>query len=187
MPGILPAGSLLLLDACCVINLFATGRCEEILRRLPYAFATSRLIAKTEILSLAAGRPSAPSKREVIPSARLEDSDDIAVLDLRGQEEVARFVRFADYLDRGEASVCTLAVTRGGVVATDDRKTLSFLRRMTPQVPTIQTPEILWEWAGLSRVSDAEIGVVLRAVRDRARFLPRRNAPHFDWWERFLR
>jgi hypothetical protein len=181
-----PEGSLLLLDACCIINLFATGYFEEILHRLPCEFAASRLIARNEVLRLSAAA-GAQLESQAIPPARLGGSKEIGILDLRDEEEIAWFVRFAADLDDGEASVCALAVMRGGAVASDDRKVLGLLRRITPQVPTIQTPELLWEWARLSQVPDDLIGTVLRSVRDRARFVPRRSAPHFAWWAQFLR
>src|SRR5436305_9461663 len=117
--------SLVLLDACCLINLLATGRCEEILRRLPYRFATSRLVATREVLS-----------------QRLESMESLALLDLATEDEVAGFVRFAAELDDGEASVCALAVVGHGTVATDDRKALRVLGRIAPHIASLQTPEI---------------------------------------------
>ncbi len=183
MPRDLPQGSLLLLDACCLINLFATGRIQEILQTLPYDFATSRLVATKEILSIA---QTGETGREVMSPERLE-SLNLAILDLSSEEEIAGFVRFAIDLDDGEASICALAVTRGGAVATDDRKALRLLDGLTHRVSVVQTPELVHEWARLSRAPQGEIGQILRAVRQRARFYPRRDAPEFDWWDTFFR
>jgi hypothetical protein len=187
MPKKPSEGSLFLLDACCLINLFATGRIEEILRCLPWRFATSQLVATREVLAIrrSAGTGD-PLEREVISLAPLERSGSLTLFDLSTDEEKTEFLRFAMDLDDGEASVCALAVTRGGGIATDDRKALRILDQATPQVSTVQTPEILYEWAHLSQAREGEIGDVLRAVRDRARFYPRRDAPRFDWWESFF-
>lgn len=183
----LPEGARVLLDACCLINLLATGRLEDILRTLPCDFATSRFIATNEVLSLRSSpAPGAPVEREYIPSERLECSDCLVILDASDQEEIAEVVRFEEELDRGEASICALAVIRGGVVATDDAKALRVLKRLAPRVPTVQTPELLHEWARLARLSNDEIGKALRDVRQRACFYPGRNAPRFDWWGRFF-
>lgn len=89
-------------------------------------------------------------------------------------------------MDEGEASVCALAVIHGGAVATDDRGALRMLGRIAPRVPTLQTPELLYEWAGLSRASKDEIAGMLRLVQQRARFYPSRKAPRFEWWESFF-
>lgn len=181
-------GGLLLLDACCLINLLATGRIEEILSTLPYRFATSRLVATTEILTIVRDvEPDAPLEREVIFPAQLEAMEDLTLLDLVTDEEIADFVRFAVELDDGEASVCASAIAHQGAVATDDRKALRVLGRVAPRVPTVQTPELFYTWARVSRANEREIGEVLRAVRNRGQFHPRRDAPCFEWWDSHFR
>jgi predicted nucleic acid-binding protein len=180
-----PKGGLLLLDACCIINLFATARIQEILSQLPYDLATSRTIVDHEVIAVdQTWAPNAPMIREIIPPARLETLEALKVIDLASDEEVACFVQFAAQLDDGEASVCALAVTRGGAVATDDRKAIRLLSRLYPQVSVVQTPELLYAWAQFAEIQDNEIAQVLRAVQQRARFSPRRDAPRFDWWDR---
>lgn len=187
MPKKPSEGALLLLDACCLINLFATGRIEEILRCLPWRFATSQLVATREVLAIRrSAEAGEPLEREVISLVQLERSGSLTFLDFSTEEEKIEFIRFAMELDDGEASICALAVTRGAGVATDDRKALRILDQVAPQVPVAQTPEILYEWAHLSQAREGEIGDVLKAVRDRARFYPRRDAPRFDWWESFF-
>ncbi len=178
-----PEGHLLLLDACCLINLLATGRMEEILNVLPFRFATSRLIATKEVLTIARDEDGdARIEREVIPGMALESSGILTLLDLETAQELADFVRFAADLDDGEASVCALALAHGGGVATDDRKALGVLRREASPVVTVQTPELLHDWAHLSKVSESEVASVLRSIEQRARFRPRRDAPRFEWW-----
>lgn len=161
----LSEGSLLFLDACCLINLLATDSVDEILGSLPYRLAVSRYVAVEEVR----GRP--------LPES-------VAVLDLEGEAEAAELVRFATLLDDGEASVCALAVVRGGGVATDDRKALAVLRRLAPHVPTVQTPELMHEWARRSDVPEERVRRTLRDIRERARFHPRHDAPHHAWWVR---
>lgn len=176
-------GPLLLLDACCLINLFATGRMEEILASLPYRFATSRWVASKEVLSVGQSVvPGVPPEREIIPTTRLEEL--LTLFDLTTEEEMNDFIRFVVELDDGEAGVCTLAISRGGMVATDDRKALRVLAERAPQVPTLQTPELLYDWAQRTEAEAADVSEVLRNIRYRARFWPRRGAPRSDWWIR---
>lgn len=181
MPRKLAEGPLLLLDACCLINLFATGRIEEILAGLPYRFTTSRWVATQEVLTIGQATSSdGPLEREIIPQARLEGL--ITILDLATEREMDDFVRFATELDDGEAGVCALAVSHSGMVGTDDRKALRVLAQKAPQVATIQTPELLYEWAHRTAAHASDIASVLRAVFHRGRFTPRRGAPRYDWW-----
>lgn len=178
-------GPLLVLDACCLINLLASGLGEEILSALPYRCATSRLVAVTEVLSIAiTDQMDGHLEREIIPIARLETSEVLSLLELNGAEEAADFVRLAAQLDDGEASVCALAISRKAIVATDDRKALRILSQLG--IPTLQTSELIYEWAQRATVSRKEITDVLQAVRSRARFDPRRGAPRFDWWMSFF-
>lgn len=187
IPGSFPERPLILLDACCLINLFATERIEEILTALPYRFATSRLVATKEVLSIARlTEAEGPLEREVIEPHRLENLENLSLLDLTSPEETADFVRFAADLDDREASVCALAVSRKGRVATDDRKTLRLLSRTLPEVVTMQTPELLYEWAHLCKIPEVTTRDVLRLVRQRARFYPPRDAPYFEWWAGFF-
>jgi predicted nucleic acid-binding protein len=172
---------LVLLDACCLINLLATGRAEEVLSVLPYQFATSRLVALEEVLSIAeAGELTG------FP-VRVDQLENLTLIDVTSDEETADFVRFSTLLDAGEASLCALAIHRSAVVATDDRKALRALLREKPQVSTLQTPDLLYEWACCTKPSEREIAEALRAVRSRARFYPRRDTPRFEWWAGFFR
>jgi hypothetical protein len=186
MTGKVLKSKLLLLDACCLINLLATGRMEDILGILPFLFATSRLIATKEVLVIARDADEeALVEREVIPSAALENSDHLTLMDLSTEQELEDFVRFAADLDDGEASVCALALAHGGGVATDDRRALRVLSQEAPQVLTVQTPELLHEWALRSKAPTSEIARVLRMIEQRARFRPRSGAPWFEWWSSF--
>ena len=104
---------LVLLDACCLINLLAAGRIVEVLRLLPFRFATSHLIAEKEVLAFSREDRQAN-----------EEYEDLELLELSTEEEMGDFVRFAMEIDDGEASVCALAIAHGGRLATDDRKAL---------------------------------------------------------------
>ena len=180
-------GTLYLLDACCMINLFATERIEEILRLLPYRFAVSRFVVDHEVLSIRSGAGSAEHpERETVSPRELESSGCLTIMAVTGQEEKTEYVRFAVDLDDGEASACALAVVHGGGVATDDRKALRILASSAVRVPTLQTPELLYEWARRSQTPPQEVGQALLAIRDRARFYPRGAAPHFSWWDDFF-
>ena len=161
--------------------MLATGRCAEILGALPYRFAVSRYVAEREVLRLHPVPGGAPTERGPF----LSDPGAgglVVVQDLRSPRELEELVRFAAVVNYGEASVCALAVVHGGAVATDDRKVLRLLREEALGIEVLQTPELLHEWAVRAPETDAEVGRVLRAIETRARFVPRRDAPHFDWW-----
>jgi hypothetical protein len=181
-----PEGELLLLDACCLINLLATERMEEILGILPFRFATSRLIATREVLAIARDMDEGmPIEREIIPPRVLESTENLTLLDLSTEQDLAGFVHFTAHLDDGEASVCALAISHQGGVATDDLKALRVFQREAPEALTVQTPELLYDWARLSKAPAPAVARVLRSIERRARFRPRRGASLFEWWSSF--
>jgi len=169
------------LDACCLINLFATDRPGEILAALPHRFAVSRYVAEKEVLRVRT--PEGPRRFTV---EELAHAGHLAIFDLESEAELAQWVRFASVLDDGEASICALAITRGGRVATDDRKAIRILGEQQPEIRVLQTPELLHAWAHEATVTEKELRQTLAATRERARFIPRRDVPHAEWWHRYF-
>jgi predicted nucleic acid-binding protein len=174
----LAEGSLLHVDACCWIDLFATDHIEEIIRAVPYHWTVSDYVLNKEVLSVASST-GAEEKCEFLP---LIEQGLVSVLPIQTAEEKQALVQFAAYLDDGEASTCALASIRGGGVATNDRKVRSVINRLMVQIPVVQTPEIIFRWAQRTHASRDNVRRVLRNVTLRARFSPRKDAPHADWW-----
>jgi hypothetical protein len=162
------------------MDLFATGQIEQIVAALPYRLATSRYVAEAEVLTTF----SDAGTEERCDFGRLRANGLVEISEIETLDEKRELVRFAAHLDDGEASICALAVVRGGTVATDDRKAIMTLARLAPAVPVLETPELLHAWAELTRPADDRLRAVLRAVQTRARFWPRRDAPFSDWWVR---
>lgn len=194
-----PEGDLVLLDACCLINLFASGHGEEILRALPYRWAIARYVVEEEILEIEVERldegdeppnsnrtrlPLRPLLAELLEKGLLEE------LDVSSEEE-AELVRFAAELDDGEAHTCALAIVRHGRVATDDRKAIRVLRsawksRGHEGEPVLRTSELLFSWADADRIARPNLVQIVRTIARRATFFPPRSDPHFERWMELL-
>ena len=192
-------GELVLLDACCLINLFATDRVKEILEALPYEFAVARYVAHEEVLEIDAvpdGGMGVGTDRETLRPriAALIESGNLTKLEISSSDEQGKLLRFAAELDDGEAETLALALKRGGRVATDDKKALRVAEEAWAQesnsagrsAPCLRTSELLFEWANLRGIEDAELARILRHVARRASFLPPRSDPHFDRWMELL-
>lgn len=177
-----PLRPTIFLDACCLLNLFATGRVHEILKALPYEFGLAEPVLG-EVLRLR--RPTAAEGEdpfEPLSAQQVITAGSATLFRLEEAEELAQWVRFAAQLGDGEAATCALAVVHSGGVATDDRKALGLLARSEPTLLRLQTPQLLAEWADRAALSKAQVQHLVTEVRDRARFVPRRDAPHADWW-----
>lgn len=185
------------LDACCLINLFASGRAEEILTRLPFRFAVARYVIEKEVLEIGAqrhGDASAPEESRIGVNTRLAELIERGVLeqlDVRTEEETIELVRFAAELDDGEAHTCALAVVRGARVATDDRKAIRVMRRAWKSRghsmdPVLHTSDLLFEWARAETAEDSELTRIVGAIATRASFLPSKRDPHCERWMTLL-
>lgn len=193
---------LVLLDACCLINLFATGRAEEILEALPYRFAVARYVAEKEVLEIGAGdepRTDTGEQHERMPLRppieALIRKGTLTQLDIASPEEHRQLVRFAAHLDDGEAHTSALAFVRAARVATDDRKAIRVLREASSAMelpppggePCIRTSELLFEWAEAKQTEVAEMARIVSALARRASFIPPQSDPHRERWVKLLR
>lgn len=192
-PGL--GGDLVLLDACCLINLLATGRAEDILRALPHRWAVARYVVEEEVLEIAEdekqssepgrGRvPLRPLLAELVEKGLLEE------LDVDSPEEEAEMVRFAADLDDGEAHTCALATVRSGRVATDDKKAIRILRSAwaahgNESEPVLRS-EIIFAWADTQGIGNSDLAQIVRAIARRASFFPPRSDPYFERWMELL-
>lgn len=195
-----PRGGLVLLDACCLINLFASGAAEEILRTLPFHWAVARYVLEEEILEIEAEDEAADEPptagigrlplRPMLVS--LVERGIVEKLDIGSQEEEAELVRFAAELDDGEAHTCALAFTRQGCVATDDKKAIRVLRaawtdRGHDGDPVLRTSELLFSWADARRVARTDLVRIVRAIARRASYFPPKSDPNFERWIELLK
>lgn len=189
--------ALVLLDASCLINLFATGRTEEILQALSYRFAVARYVVEEEVLEIDAEEPdptsvSGEGRLSLHPLlAELVEKGILEQLDVDSEEEEAQLVRFAAHLDDGEAHTCALALVRAARVATHDKKAIRVLRSAWEgqgqvEEPVLRTSELLFSWARGHGVDETEIGRIVQAIARRASFFPPKNDPNFKHWMALL-
>jgi hypothetical protein len=172
------AGSLLHVDACCWIDLFASGCIEEILSAVPSRWTVSEYVMRYEVLTTL----SSTGSEERCDLMSLVSQGLVSVLPIQTADEKEELVRFAAYLDDGEATVCALASVHGGGVATNDRKVSAVLGRLKLSVPIVGTPELIFQWAERTKASRKEVKKVLENIAVSARFSPRRDVPCAGWW-----
>lgn len=94
--------------------------------------------------------------------------------------ELELFVALAQDVDDGEAATLAAAAARNLVVLTDDRKARRVARRLG--VPLVGTAELIRAVADTQDMAADQAGAMLRRVKRRARFTPRRDDPEHGWW-----
>jgi len=191
------------LDACCVINLYAA---EKILQgEAPRSPPPRRRIAvpgsslKPKKLALNYNlhlptkvkdearyilQPDEEDKSKLVKTdIDLEPIITAGLLhecDLKGEEENELFVQMATKLDDGEAVCFALAKSRGWVLATDERPTENLAKKHG--VTIITTPELVKQWADKTKASEEEVARVLWNIQTYAHYFPRKTLPLHSWW-----
>ena len=169
-----------IIDACCLINLYATGTEDSILQACGGFWVPAHV--QNEALRIRRFDEDDPT-RLVPQDIDLGDAISAGLIQtcqLEGQDEVDAFVRFAMELDDGEASCLAIAMLRGWTVATDDRKA----RRIASKngIALIGTPELIQRWVDATSPSQATVSDVLKKIELFAKFRPRRSDPLHGWW-----
>jgi predicted nucleic acid-binding protein len=171
-----------IVDACCLINLYATRNVLDILRVVNGGLFVPDIVKEE---SLFIRREDDQDQTILIPEAiDLTEALDEGLLHechLENDKEVQQFVQFAAAVDDGEAICLALAKCRNWAVATDDRKAIRLAA--AESIATITTAEIVKQWADSCNTTDDIVAETLRRIERYARFSPRRDFPLHDWWE----
>jgi predicted nucleic acid-binding protein len=190
------------LDACCVINLYAAGKIltseaprsrpprRKIVtpgaapqaKRLPFDFKL-HLPAKVKSEAQYVLQPDEEDKSKLVKAeihlGSLLQSELLHECDLEGEEENDLFVQMAVKLD-GEAACFAIAKSRGWLLATDERPTEKLAKQHG--VSIITTPELVKHWADKTRASENDLAKVLWNIQTYAHYFPRKTLPMHSWW-----
>lgn len=175
-------GPATLLDACVVINLYASRRMEDILATIPGSVAVVDVVAAESLYVRRGGTADDADEPEPIDLAPIIDAGRLSVLTAT-DDELDTFIDFLADLDEGEAMTLDLAVHRGCVVVTDDRRVR---RELGDQAPLRSTLDLVKEWADGADLSPEVLRAVLRDLGERGTYRPGRGHPHRRWWDEGL-
>ena len=173
----------LLLDASCLLNLFAIGHLREIVVVLPYQLWVADYVAEQEALYVRRPGPTdARDVQEPVDLAPLLEEGLIQLMSLNHPEEEATLVNLAAHLDDGEAITGALALHRDCSIATDDRKARRVLGQYAPSVQLVSTLELLKLWAEEALVPKDELRAAMADMQSGASYTPGARDPLYDWW-----
>ena len=170
----------LILDACCLIDLYASGCMVEILQSLPCTVAVAQYVVEHEATSLRAIKDS----REAASPLLLPESFPLSVVDLNSEVEENTFVDFAAaFGDDGESYTCAIAINRNWAIATTDRKVITLLQSDFSHITVVKTPDLIKHWADATPADAAVVRQAVRKIQEEARYRPHRNHPLSAWWQ----
>ena len=176
-----PDQGVLLLDASCLLNLYATGRLLEIAQALAWQLAVVDYVMEQEALYVRTiGQFDEQGETVPVDLSQLVDGGLLVVVRLETASEEAHFVELAANLDDGEAMTGAIGRNRGYAVAIDDRKARRVLGEWAHELRLISTLEIVRRWS--ATVPAQEVTRALEAMRYGARYVPGNRDPLYRWW-----
>lgn len=174
---------LTLLDACAVINLYATQFMQEIVGSIDGRVGVVDIVARESLYVLSAAEAREPGERELID---LELAIDEGLLEIHSAENDSEFAMFIDYtvdLDDGEAMTLALARNRNGIVVTDDRKAI----RLASSVVEVRSSlDVIKAWIDTEAIASSTQREVLVALQERASYVPGKSHSLRAWWDDVL-
>lgn len=170
------------IDACCLIDLLATGHVEAILRSAGLDWHVP-IAVEVEVLHVRRYDPAQPGQflKVAVDLSSLKTSGVLQVCAPSDQAERDRFVHYAtQFRSDGEAMCIAIAEQRRWVVATDDRKAIRVAQQAGLTV--VSCPELLKRWADATGPDQAALHKVLQDIQILAQFKPNPAMPEYRWW-----
>ena len=154
---------------------------------LPHKLVVADYVLEREALYVWLPDSSSSSEdRVLIDVSSLVGEGLITVVRLENPEEEALFVDLAAAVDDGEAVTGALALCRGYLVATDDRKARRVLSEHSQAVGLVSTLELVKSWAEASSIANYELRHAMEAIRSGASYLPGERDPLYEWWREIM-
>jgi hypothetical protein len=170
------------IDACCLIDLLASGDAEAILRASGFTWHLPSAV-QGEVRYRRQYDPAQPGQVVTVPAdlMGLITSGLLTVCDPRNQQELDRFTYYATlFRSDGESMCLALAEQRGWVVATDDRRAIRVAHKAGLTV--VSCPALVKAWATAASPDQATLNKVLQDIQILAQFKPNSSMAEYQWW-----
>ncbi len=174
-------------DACCTLNLLATGREQEILEALGMTIIVpERVRAEIRFLWTA---PDENNVRHRVPVdiESLLTSGLFEIMQLANDQYVDAFVEAAALITDSDASCIALAGVSGSPLISDDGKERRIARSLFPNIRLISTLELLNNASTALSWDQNTLVEVATSLRWRGNFAAPRKDPLAQWYTNLLR
>jgi hypothetical protein len=170
------------IDACCLIDLLASGNAEAILRASGFTWQLPSAV-QGEVQFRRQHDPAQPGKTINVPVdlSGMIASGLLTVCSPQSQQELDQFTQYATiFRSDGEAMCLALAQERKWAVATDDRRAI----RVSQQagLTVVSCPQLVKAWAVAAGPDQAALNKVLQDIQVLAQFTPNPTMPEYRWW-----
>jgi predicted nucleic acid-binding protein len=173
-----------LLDACVVVNLYATRWMGPILAANGGSFAVVDVVAREAQYVFRGGSGDDAREREPVDLQSLHVEGKLAVISAEDEEEFLTFIDLSLEVGEGEAMTAALAIHRGCAVVTDDRKATRVL--IERGVAVRSSLSLISVWSESAAISSDVLSAALLDLRERGRYEPARGHPLRAWWDQAM-
>jgi hypothetical protein len=170
------------IDACCIIDLLASGDAEAVLRASGFTWHLPAAV-QGEVHYCRQYDPVLPGKIVDVPAdiSGLISSGVLTLCAPENQHELDLFTQYAaTFRSDGEAMCLALAAHRKWVMATDDRKAIRVARQAG--ITVVSCPELVKLWADAACPDQPALNKALLDIQVLAQFKPNPTMPEFQWW-----
>ena len=170
------------IDACCLLDLLASGNIEAILRASGFSWQLPSAV-QGEVQYIRQYDPAQPGKFVKLPAdlSGLIRSGVLTICDPQNQKELDRFTYYATlFRSDGESMCLALAEQRGWVIATDDRRAIRLAKQAGLTV--VCCPQLLKAWADSTTPDEPTLMRILQDIEVLAQFKPNSSMPEYQWW-----
>ena len=176
----------IILDACCIINLFASRQMKVILETIPKNLSVAAYVKDYEALRIYSGPISnVQIAYETIDLQPFIDENLLLLANIETEIEANTYIGFAAKLDDGEAITGAIALNRNWAIATDDSASRKLFQSEAPNIALVSTLDLVKYWVDTDEPNEDIIREALLNIRVRGRYEPHRNHPLFTWWQKF--
>jgi hypothetical protein len=177
----------LILDADCVISLYASGQMGAVLAAIPRSITVATYVAEREALWIW-GEPDSAGVRpqEPIQLQPFIDQGLLHLVKIDSDEEAEVFATFAAKIrGQGEAITGAIAYCRQWAIVVDDKKARRLFTQYAPHLQLLYALDLVKHWADATNVPPDMITETLYNIRRRATYFPAADHPLISWWQTF--
>jgi hypothetical protein len=177
-----------ILNACCLINLYASRYLSSILEAFPVPAIIAAYVYEHEVLRVyGEGFGEEDLISEQIELQPLLDAGLLTMASPFSDAELTSVIDLVSSLkEDGEAFTAALALHRRWAIGIDDPKAAASFRRNVPHLHLLTTPVFVKHWTEKTDPSPETVRTVLRNIQRYAMYAIPRHHPLYTWWRGYL-
>jgi predicted nucleic acid-binding protein len=173
---------LVVIDACCTLNLLATGRELDIVQALRLRLLETQQVSREPLSLSTAPDEDGARRKEPTSTAALRAAGFLETCALDTEALIDAFVACAERIKDTDASCIALAGVLKIPLVTDDRKERKVANDIFPSIELVSTLDLVHDAASSLRWNARELVKVASNLRWRGNFAPPKRDPRGEWY-----